>query len=307
MTISDTQIRQTVNTVWLFLNRIAGSFDKSQQHATLRELVGRLGGKLVEIHSPGELRQLLDDPTQERPDFIIAAGGDGTAAAIATLTKGEIPIAIYPAGTENVLAKYLAIPTDFSQFQQMLRARRVRRIDAGLCGERVFLLMLSAGFEAQVVHQVHRRRRGHLTKLHYMLPTFRTLRSYLYPKLAFDLELEDGTHTQCEGYWIFVSNVPRYALGYEISPLASPEDGLFDVCILSEKGCWATTTYITALLAGTLPQRRDLKTFRARSIHIRCPGGPVPLQTDGDPAGFSDTLVRVLPSYIPLIVPEGGA
>lgn len=303
MSFTDAKTASSINTAWLYINRIAGGYDKSQQHAEIRKLIREEGLQIVEFGSPQELADHLAAGGEVRPDFVVSVGGDGTAAALATLTEGEVPIAIYPAGTENVLAKYLDIPPDFASFRKMLAKRHIRRIDAGRCGDHTFLLMLSAGFEAEVVHQVHKRRRGHLSKFNYMLPTFGTLRSFPYHRLELELELEDGSHTQTEGYWVFAFNVPRYALGLQLAPQATPEDGLFDICVLTEKGCWATTNYITALLAGTITRRSDMKTFRARSLTIRCPQGPVPVQTDGDPSGFTDVTVEVLPSYIPLIVP----
>lgn len=293
----------SVRTAWLYINRIAGGYDKSQQHTEIRNLIREEGLQIVEFSSPQQLADHLAAGDETQPDFVVSVGGDGTAAALATLTEGRVPIAIYPAGTENVLAKYLNIPPDFASFRKMLSRRHIQRIDAGRCGDRTFLLMLSAGFEAEVVHQVHRRRRGHLSKLHYMLPTFGALRSYPYRQLELDLELEDGSRTQTEGYWVFAFNVPRYALGFQLAPQACPEDGLLDVCVLTQKGCWATTNYITALLSGSISRRPDMKTYRVRSLRIRCPDGPVPLQIDGDPAGFTDATAQVLPSYIPLIVP----
>ena len=225
---------------------------------------------------------------------------------IAGQTQGEVPLAIYPAGTENVLAKYLQIPTDFDAFAQMIAQQHVVRLDTGRCNDRTFLLMLSAGFEAEVVHQVHQRRQGHLSKFDYVLPTFRNMSSYAYPSIELDVEQEDGTHVQTEGTWAFVFNVPRYALGTQLAPQAQPNDGLLDVCVLKKKGLLATATYITALLAGRISLRRDLQYFRARSLKIHTPGGPLPIQTDGDPAGQTDATISVQPNHLPLIVPAPG-
>ncbi|WP_158545497.1 diacylglycerol/lipid kinase family protein [Bremerella cremea] len=303
MISTDTRPQTSLGSAWLFINRIAGGCDKSHQHAQLRALLEKLGIEMRELNSPQQLSAQWHDDSITRPDFIISVGGDGTAAMIAGLTAGQVPIAIYPAGTENVLAKYLQIPTDFDAFAAMLTQRQVRHFDAGKCGERTFMLMLSAGFEAEVVHQVHAQRDGHLSKFNYVLPTFGLMRSYAYPKIELDIELEDGTRTQTIGYWVFVFNFPRYALGLELTPNARPDDGLLDVCVLTQKGFWATNTYICSLLSGNLSTRSDTTYYRARSLKIHCDEGALPLQTDGDPAGFTDVTVSVQPGYLPLIVP----
>ncbi|QDU74882.1 Putative lipid kinase BmrU [Bremerella volcania] len=303
MTFTEIHQATSTDTAWLFINRIAGGYDKPQSHARLRELLKDLGLNTIEINSPQQLACQWEDDATPRPDFIVSVGGDGTAAMIAGQTGGTVPIAIYPAGTENILAKYLRIPTDIGAFAKMLSKRVVRRLDAGQLGDRTFLLMLSAGFEAEVVHRVHGQREGHLTKFHYVRPTFEMLAKYPYPTLELDIELADGSRTQTEGYWVFAFNVPRYALGLEMTPDAVPDDGLLDICVLTQKGFGATASYITSLVSGTIARRSDVKRFQARSAEIRCPSGPVPLQTDGDPAGFTDVRLSVLPNYLPLIVP----
>ncbi|PQO40997.1 hypothetical protein C5Y97_05335 [Blastopirellula marina] len=303
VTVTETHQITSLGSAWLFINRIAGGSDKSHQHAQLRALLAKLGVEMREINSPEQLLTQWRDDSLARPDFIVSVGGDGTAAMIAGLTGGQVPIAIYPAGTENILAKYLRIPTDFDAFATMLTQRQVHHFDAGKCDERTFMLMLSAGFEAEVVHQVHGQRQGHLSKFHYVLPTFGLMRSYRYPKIELDIDLEDGTRTQTIGYWAFVFNFPRYALGLELAPNARPDDGLLDVCVLTQKGFWATNSYICSLLSGSLSGRSDVAYFRARSLKIHCAEGALPLQTDGDPAGFTDVTVSVQPGYLPLIVP----
>ncbi|MEW4562595.1 diacylglycerol kinase family protein [Bremerella sp. JC770] len=301
--MTETSQATSTETAWLFINRIAGGYDKPQHHERLRQLLKDLGLLTVEINSPQQLACQWEDDAVPRPDFIVSVGGDGTAAMIAGQTGGTVPIAIYPAGTENILAKYLKIPTDIGAFAKMLAKRTVRHLDAGQVGDRTFMLMLSAGFEAEVVHRVHQRRNGHLTKFHYVRPTFELLAKYPYPRLELDIELADGSRTQTEGYWVFAFNVPRYALGLEMAPDARPDDGLLDICVLTQKGFGSTTAYITSLLSGTITQRSDMQCFQARSVDLRSASGPVPLQTDGDPAGFTDTRISVLPSYLPLMVP----
>ena len=304
VTITEKQKSTAAGNAWLFINHIAGSFDKPQRHARLRSLIDDLGLLPIEINSPAHLASTWADQSEARPDFIISVGGDGTAAMIAGITGGQVPIAIYPAGTENVLAKYLGIPTDIGAFARMIAKRHIRRLDAGMCGDQTFLLMVTAGFEAEVVHQVHNRRNGHLTKFHYVQPTFQALAQYQYPEIQLSLELEDGTRTRTEGYWAFIFNVPRYALGLQMAPEASPCDGVLDVCVLTSKGFWSTGAYITSLLTGTIRRRPDVKVYRARQIELSCSSVPVALQTDGDPAGFTDVRVSVLPDYLPVIAPK---
>ena len=85
-------------------------------------------------------------------DRILAIGGDGT---LNELINGlnepfRTPIAQLATGTANLLAHDLHFPRDPRGAARMLETGSVRRIDLGLAGDRRFLLVLSAGFDAMV-------------------------------------------------------------------------------------------------------------------------------------------------------------
>ena len=67
--------------------------------------------ELLRTKQRGEAEQMAKDATKRAPYMIIAAGGDGTFNEVANGIAGtEIPMAILPMGTTNVLAKELGIP-----------------------------------------------------------------------------------------------------------------------------------------------------------------------------------------------------
>ena len=118
---------------------------------------------------------------------IVAAGGDGTVGDLINRFPG-VPIAILPTGTENLLAKYLRIPLDGRFVAEMIAAGRTRPMDLGLLNGRRFTLMVSVGFDADVVHRTHARREGHIQKWNYVQPVLETLRNYEYPELQIEAD-----------------------------------------------------------------------------------------------------------------------
>ena len=90
---------------------------------------------------------------------VIAAGGDGTASAVANRIAADIPLLPFPLGTENLLARFLSIRADPAQICDILRDGQTMQFDAGLADGRMFLLMASCGFDADVVRRVQDRRR----------------------------------------------------------------------------------------------------------------------------------------------------
>lgn len=292
--------------IWVYVNRKAGAFNWD---AVIAELIERLraDGHQVELESDPDqfLARLgaLDSP-DELPDLLISAGGDGTAAALVNSTAAEIPVAIFPIGTENVYAKYLGITTFLDDFIEMLRAGRTIRVDVGKLNGRIFLLMCGSGFDAQVVREVHQNRTGHITKFHYVPSVLWQLYQYAYPLLDIEMELEGGETLRTEGRWCFVFNIARYALNIRMAPEALPHDGLFDVCVLNRGGFWSMLGYSWSVLWRRLGKHPHARVYRARKVSIRPPEGiEIPVQVDGDPAGLLPIDIEVLPGALQLLVP----
>ena len=118
---------------------------------------------------------------------VISAGGDGTVDALANLLPATIPLQVFPLGTENLLAKYLGLRGDIRQACATAIANRRFKMDAGVANGKIFLVMLSVGFDAEVVRQMTALRRGHISRWSYVRPIFRTLLRYGFPALNYRL------------------------------------------------------------------------------------------------------------------------
>jgi len=85
-------------------------------------------------------------------DLMIAVGGDGTVAAVASAIDGSgIPLGIVPAGSTNIIARELGIPTNARAAVSLLYgAHRRHDLDLGVCGESRFLHMAGAGLDSRL-------------------------------------------------------------------------------------------------------------------------------------------------------------
>jgi diacylglycerol kinase family enzyme len=80
--------------------------------------------------------------------MVVATGGDGTVMACATALAGsEVPLAVLPLGTGNLVATNLDIPTDLDR---ALACRR-RRIDLGSVGDGRLVIAAGMGFDAAML------------------------------------------------------------------------------------------------------------------------------------------------------------
>ena len=231
---------------------------------------------------------------------VVAAGGDGTLLEVLNRAAG-VPVALLPLGTENLVARYCGLARSPRALAEIIARGRLRQIDVARANERTFCLMAGAGFDAAVVHRAHRRRRGHIARLSYGLPIVQELRDYRYPSI--DVEVIATGERLC-GAMAFVFNVPRYGLGLPIAAEAIPDDGLLDLYVFKRPGPFALARYVLAILRGRHLGLPDVCHRRARGFRLSSPA-PVPLQTDGDPAGWLPATVEVLPQKLTLFVPGG--
>lgn len=73
-------------------------------------------------------------------EIVVAAGGDGTATALAAALIGtDKSLAVLPLGTANLLARDLGLPLDLEQAVRALAECEPRRIDVGEVNGQIFL------------------------------------------------------------------------------------------------------------------------------------------------------------------------
>jgi len=239
---------------------------------------------------------------------VVAAGGDGTAAAVANFTAPGVPIMVLPLGTENLLSKYLELKADPAFVCDTIDDGATVQLDAGRAGDRIFLLMVGCGFDADVVRRLHRERSGHIHHLSYTKPILDSIRSYQYPQLRVYCELPEDGHEgsgrrEIRACWAFVANLPRYAGGLRIVPDAVGTDGLLDVCTFREGSLWYGLVYLGGVVFDQHRSWESCVTARTRRVRIEA-DEEVPYQLDGDPGGVLPVDIEILPGRLTLIVPR---
>lgn len=202
---------------------------------------------------------------ENRLQALVGVGGDGTAAELTNRTAPGVPIGILPSGTANLIAKYLKIPFKPEKLAATIAEGATISFDAGRANGRLFLVMVSAGIDADVVRQVHAAREesyrrqtkkgAHISYLSYIKPIFGSISSYRYPRIKtefVDAPVADvsepaqtsqtassadifaaapGSVREIVGKWPFVFNLPRYGWGLPLVPRCVGVDGRLDYCI----------------------------------------------------------------------------
>jgi YegS/Rv2252/BmrU family lipid kinase len=237
----------------------------------------------------------------EGVDLVVAQGGDGTVAACVTgLAGSDVPLAVLPGGTGNLLATNFDIPSELDGAVEVALHGERRRLDVGAMGEDRFVIMAGIGFDAAMLRDADPRLKKRLGAVAYVISGLRQLRRR---PTRFELRLDDADEVTRVGQGVLVGNLGRLQGGLPIMPDARPDDGLLDVAVLRTRTLldWAR------LAVGVLLRRRrndpELEVLRARRVEVRC-DRPQPVERDGDPAGETDHLViEIVPRALTLCVP----
>ncbi len=248
----------------------------------------------------GEAKAMAADLCDERT-LIVAAGGDGTFNEI--LNGADLDrcvLSLIPAGTGNVLAKELGLAHNAVRVAHQILNGRVVRYDVGLCNGRRFACMAGAGLDAHVVRIIHRRRG-------------RALRQWQYaPEVARAVlcRPEWGIRAEIEGYCfasglsqVVVGNAHSYGGPIELTPAASPHDGLLDAVCLRLHGALPTTNALCCAALRRLHIAESVPYGRGARVRLTAEAEDVPVQVDGDPAGRLPATIELLPGAARLAVP----
>ena len=232
--------------------------------------------------------------------LIVAWGGDGTVRELATALVGtRVAVLPCPAGTENLLAKELRVPSHPRRLAEAVAYGRVVEFDLGMVNGQDFLMIMGVGFDGEVVRRLASVRRGHITHLSYFWPIWRTFWEHDYPRMRV---VADGQEVFDDYGLAFVGNISRYAVGLRVCRDAQFDDGKLDLVVFS---CQKQTALVLHA-AWTLLRRHPLKGTvlyrQARRIRIET-DRPVPSELDGDVGPNTPLDISVHPSRLRLLVP----
>lgn len=279
--------------------------------------LGRLAGEspvaaAVVIGGDGTLRAVAHRLFLDRDDAggTNARAGENAATVAGQPTprtrRNEPPLFIVPLGTANLMGRHLGIrwhpATLPDQVSRALTRRRVVRLDTARVNGRLFLLVAGVGFDAHVVHELDRVRRGPIHFASYIVPTLAALGAYAFPRLAVTV---DGRRVfGPEPGFAFVGNLPEYGTGFPILPLARADDGVLDVCVMPARSRGDMVRLFLKAATGEHLGAEGVVYVKGRHVRIEAPDGqPVPIQVDGDPAGHTPAEIDLLPIRLPFIVP----
>ncbi len=233
--------------------------------------------------------------------LVVACGGDGTVMACVTGIAGsDVPLAVIPAGTGNLLARNFAIDRTLLGAAGIAAGGVRRRIDVGVLGDERFAIMAGIGFDAQMLKDAPRQLKDKVGWLAYVISGVRTAKRS--PAARFTLILDGKQTIRRRGRGVLVGNVGELQAGLPVLPGAIPDDGVFEIGLLAAQSPLQWLGLLVRLVLRRTPRAAELEVFSAAHVEVSV-DRPLPLELDGDVRPpTTNFTAEVLPSSLLLCV-----
>ncbi|MFT3793453.1 diacylglycerol/lipid kinase family protein [Flavobacterium sp.] len=238
----------------------------------------------------GHAIELAQMAKTQKPDYIIACGGDGTINEVASsLVNSNIKLGIVPVGSGNGLASNLAIPRDMEKAFGIIKKGNVNFIDVGTVNDRYFFSNMGIGIDATIIK-------------HYEHNGKRTLTAYIKAALASSLQYQPRRtmHTygnqvsSSEPFLLFVSNSNEMGYNMSLTPKASLQDGWLNLFLVPK------IPLIQKLVLGYYVLRNQVEKFKygkhflIQDLYLEQPDTIfMDVQIDGEFHNFKTNTLKV--------------
>ncbi|WP_413669376.1 diacylglycerol kinase family protein [Mucilaginibacter sp. Mucisp86] len=231
-------------------------------------------------------------------DIVVAVGGDGTVNEVASaIVDTDTSLGIVPFGSGNGLSRFLGIPMDTKSAIKNLASGRTEIIDSARINGQPFFNMAGMGFDAHISEIFsHGKKRGFIS---YIKSSIKEVVGYQSQNYHIDI---DGKKYDYKAFMLSIANSSQYGNNVHISPKASLQDGLLDVCVIKPFPLWRFPEMSMRMLVKATESSKYVEIIRGKQILIkREHTGPIHL--DGEPQVAGTGIdINILPNSLRVIV-----
>jgi diacylglycerol kinase (ATP) len=259
---------------------------------------------LVETRSFSDTIEQAQATKAETMEVVVAVGGDGTANAVANglcrIPADSRPsMGVIPCGRGNDFATILGITNWETGCAALLEGRR-RRVDVGRTDAGFFLGVAGAGFDSKVARRAQTPVPLLTGTTAYVYALFRTLTEFVpFPaRITYDSGSYEGPIT-----FAVAGNTDRYGGGMRITPQASIEDGLLDLCLVKDVSRLTLLRVFPRVFNGTHILHPKISYIKTKWLTIDS-SEPAELFADGEFIQSLPARIDVLPSELEVVTKQ---
>ena len=282
-----------------------GGAARSRAVESFCEQLRRRGIRVEVAHTaaPNDAAHIAGRAAAEGFREVIVSGGDGTVhEAIQGVVGKGVRLAVWPAGTANVLARHLRLPFAAEEAAEVFARGCARRISLGCATSesegtrRYFFMMAGIGLDASVVRHVRPRLKRRVGEAAYCYAGLGHL-AHWRPEV-FNVEVGGRTFPAT---YAAIGKAPWYGGGLAITPRARLDASEFEVCIINSRSRLRYLYLLSrAMRGGAAEETRGVRFVRASRVRAT---GSAGVQADGELIGKLPMTFEIIPEGIEIIAP----
>ena len=199
-------------------------------------------------------------------EYIAAVGGDGTINEVARCLIGKKQILIIvPLGSSNGLARHLELPFKPERLiTEVINNGDVFKIDTATMNGVPFISIAGIGFDALIADYFSKDgNRGFRTYAKLVTEEYHNFK----PK-EYTLVLDNDKTIVCKPFFVTFANSSQFGYNAEISPKASVQDGLLDVCIFKKPNIIEVPIVATYFITKQIDKSNFIDIYKAKKISV---------------------------------------
>ena len=235
---------------------------------------------------------------------IVAAGGDGTVNEVLngimlSHRSESVMFGIIPKGGGNDFAHYFHIPHTLEKALEVLTREKTTYVDVGKIEDYYFGNALGIGFDAKVAENSKKIRylNGMPRYFTAVLMTLIRNKSYKMKVKISDEEIDS------EFLMLTVGNCRFSGSGFQLTPDAKADDGIFDLCLIDKINRRRILKVLPTVIPGKHLKEPEVTIKRSSFIEISSEQ-KLPVYFDGEIPDLKDSQhlkIELLPKKINLI------
>jgi diacylglycerol kinase family enzyme len=248
--------------------------------------------------APKYARRAVADGT----DLMFVWSGDGTVQRCIDAVAGTgAVVAILPAGTANLLATNLHVPSGDVTAAVRVGLHGDRRVmDTGTVNGEHFAVMAGAGFDARMIADADRGMKNRLGRAAYV---FTGARNLFARRVRATVDVDGRRFFEGRTSCVLAGNVGQVLGGVEVFPGAQPDDGVLELGVVTAGNPveWART--LGRVAAGRAKRSPFVEVTAGKAFRIRF-DRKLPYELDGGARpGVRDLRIEVHPRSVTICVP----
>lgn len=255
---------------------------------------------------PGHATEIAKEYSGLEDNRIYSVGGDGTVNEVVNGIAGtQSTLGVIPAGSGNDFIRSIANPSDIQDFTIRTINGEDKYIDLAKANDKYFINISSIGFDADVVFNADKFKKvpGITGSMAYVISIIYTVLKKKISKIKLHI---DGREMKLNILLAAIANGRFYGGGMLAAPEAKIDDGLFDICLVSEANRFQILSLFPKYIKGKHGQLDEVQFLRGKKILIESKE-ELCLNIDGEIFSSCTIAFEIIEKGIKVIFPKVGS